>query len=124
MPGDDDAGVVHIGAFLDDELISACLIFPEVAPWLNSRIGWRLRSMASVPNRNGIGGGTAVLAEAVAIATAAGADVLWCHARESAIGFYRHAGWVAEGSVFDTEIGPHLRMWRPLHAGVSRSQTT
>ena len=114
MPGDNDAGVVHIGAFLDGELISACLIFEEPAPWLNSRKCWRLRGMASDSNRNGLGGGTAVLAEAVRIAAGAGGEVLWCHARETAVGFYARAGWTAEGSLFDTEIGPHLRMWRSL----------
>ena len=114
LPGDDDAGVVHIGAFLDGELISACLIFPADAPWLRSRIGWRLRAMASNSNKNGLGGGTAVLAEAVRIAAAAGGEVLWCHARQAAVGFYAQAGWTAEGELFETEIGPHLRMWRSL----------
>ena len=43
------------------------------------------------------------------------AQVAWCNARTSALGFYQRFGFVAVGSQFQVEhAGPHYRMWRPL----------
>ena len=72
--------------------------------------------MATDPQRRGSGAGSAMLAEARRIARADGAELLWCQARETAVGFYPRHGWTEFGELFDTEIGPHLRMWLRLTA--------
>jgi hypothetical protein len=59
--------------------------------------------MATDPQRQGIGA-----------ATADSATALWCLARATAVGFYQRNGWTAFQTVFDTDIGPHLRMWLRL----------
>ncbi len=114
MPGEDQAGVVHLGAFDGEVLLSACLIFPEPCPWLPGEHAWRLRGMATDPQRRGAGAGGAILREASRIAIADEATVMWCLARETAIGFYRRHGWTTFGPVFDTDLGPHQRMWLRL----------
>jgi GNAT superfamily N-acetyltransferase len=123
MPGDELTDAIHLGAYVGTELASACLVMPEPCPWLAEldqpvasqiSITWRLRGMATEPRYRGTGAGTAILVLAAETAQASGADTLWCLAREPAIGFYERNGWLAHGLVFDTEIGPHLRMWRPL----------
>jgi GNAT superfamily N-acetyltransferase len=114
QPGEDQPGVVHIGAYDGEDLLSACLIFPEPCPWLPDEPAWRLRGMATDPQRRGAGAGTAVLHEAERVARAAGASLLWCQARETAIGFYLRHGWTPFSTLFDTEIGPHQRMWLRL----------
>jgi GNAT superfamily N-acetyltransferase len=121
LPGDDDPAVLHLGAFDGDALVSACLLFAEDCPWLPGRPAWRLRGMASDPARRGAGAGRAVLAGAVRIAIAESAEVLWCLAREPAVEFYRRSGFTAWATVFDTEFGPHLRMWRELGAATGRT---
>jgi GNAT superfamily N-acetyltransferase len=118
LPGDDRAEVVHLGAFVqvgdDRVLASACLIFPEPCPWLPAATGWQLRSMATDPAWRGTGAGAAILRRAKQISTDAGATVLWCQARQPAIPFYRRNGFAEFGELFDTELGPHRRMWTEL----------
>lgn len=110
LPGEDQPGVVHLGAFDGQALLSACLIFPEQCPWLPGEPAWRLRSMATDPQHRRTGAGTALLDEARRIASADGASVLWCQARESAVGFYLRHGWTPVGDLFDNDLGPHQRM--------------
>lgn len=118
LPGDDEPGVVHLGAFVeageDRVLASACLIFPEQCPWLPEATGWRLRSMATDPAWRGSGAGSQILSAAKQISADAGATVLWCQARQPAIAFYRRNGFAEFGELFDTELGPHRRMWTRL----------
>ena len=118
LPGDDRPQAVHLGAFApagdDRVLASACLIFPEQCPWLPTATGWQLRSMATDPAWRGAGAGAEILRAARQIATDAGATVLWCKAREPAIPFYRRNGFAEFGELFDTELGPHRRMWCEL----------
>lgn len=114
LPGDTDPGVVHLGAFAGSRLVSACLIFPEPCEWRPGDHAWRLRGMATDPGHRGGGAGSALLAEAGRVARADSATILWCLARETAIGFYARNGWQENGKLFDTELGPHLRMWLEL----------
>jgi L-Ala-D/L-Glu epimerase len=120
LPGDDVVGVVHIGTFDADNLaVSACLLYAEACdfgtdPSLDNTSAWRLRSMATDPARRGTGAGVAVLQLAYRIGAAAGAELIWCHARQTAIGFYQRDGWRPVGEQFE-EIGlAHVNMWRPL----------
>lgn len=124
QPGEDQPGVVHLGAYDRDDLLSTCLIFPEPCPWLPPERAWRLRGMATAAQHRGSGAGAAVLREAERIALAADASVLWCLARETAVTFYLRHGWTTFQTVFDTDLGPHQRMWLrlgPTPGGSGRS---
>ena len=123
LPGDDRRGVVHVAAFDDDgALLGACLVFPEDCPWRPEHPAWILRSMAVDPARQRGGVGRAVLAGAVDVARAGGAAVLWCHARETAEGFWHRAGWLDRypdgdpGQVYvEPATGlPHRDLYLPL----------
>lgn len=70
--------------------------------------------MATDPRHRGQGGGTGLLDEAQRIAGADGARLLWCLARETAVGFYLRHGWIPFGGLFDTDLGPHQRMQKRL----------
>jgi GNAT superfamily N-acetyltransferase len=70
--------------------------------------------MATEPRRRGTGAGAAVLRESERIARADGAALMWCLARVTAVGFYLRHGWTTFGEVFDTDLGPHQRMWLQL----------
>ena len=123
LPGDDRADVVHVAAVDDDgRLLGACLVFPEPCPWRPERPAWILRSMAVDPAVRGGGIGRAVLAGAVDLARSGGAALLWCHARETAVGFWHANGWAdrrpdgdPERVYVDTATGiPHRDMYRVL----------
>lgn len=73
--------------------------------------GWRLRGMASDPDRRGAGFGAAVLARGVEEIRARGGRLLWCNARTTAVPFYQRHGLRTVGPEFEVpHIGPHFRM--------------
>jgi ribosomal protein S18 acetylase RimI-like enzyme len=114
LPGDKHPGAVHLGVFVDGLVVACCLIYAEECPAKAGIPAWRLRGMATDPDARGAGNGKAVLSLAYDIARADGAEIIWCHARDSAIGFYERDNWIGSGEPFD-EIGiAHLLMWRPL----------
>ncbi|HXD54448.1 MAG TPA: GNAT family N-acetyltransferase [Solirubrobacteraceae bacterium] len=76
---------------------------------------WRIRGMATVPERRGEGLGAAVLDAIERAAEERGATRLWCNARSGAVRFYERGGFVAEGEEFELpSIGPHFLMSRSL----------
>ena len=117
LPGDTVDGVVHLAAFVDDneEPAGACLIFPEDCAFVADGVGaWRLRSMATSLEARGTGAGAAVLDAAHSLVKEAGAPLLWCHARENAVGFYARHGWQIVGDPFEEIDIPHRNMfWCP-----------
>ncbi len=118
LPGDDLAGAVHLGTVDDDGTVTCtCFVYPDPCPWRpGDQPAWHLRQMATLPERRGTGLGAAVVTAALAFVGQAGARLLWCNARETAVGFYARLGFRGHGEVF-TDAGhpiPHLRMWREL----------
>jgi len=70
--------------------------------------------MATDPAARGTGTGRAVLAAAAETARDHGAELLWCEAREPAVGFYQRCGWQVHGERFSKELEPHRYMWIEL----------
>ena len=71
---------------------------------------WQLRGMATAPDWRGRGVGRRVLSAGEAAVTAVGPRLMWCNAREGAVGFYQRLGWAVCSNRFDTSVGPHYRM--------------
>jgi GNAT superfamily N-acetyltransferase len=115
FPEDDEA--VHLAAYADDEpdrVVGCVTIFPEELVGERGP-GWRLRGMATDPAVRGTGVGAELLAAADDVARDGGAELLWCNARVSALGFYERSGWTVVSEEFVTETGiPHRRMVRRL----------
>ena len=118
LPGDGLTGALHVGAVGDDAtVLCTCFVYPDPCPWLPDRpAAWHLRQMATAPGRRSQGLGRGVVAKAVDVVRERGAGLLWCHAREPAVGFYARHGFQAVGAVFTDEMHPipHRRMWREL----------
>jgi GNAT superfamily N-acetyltransferase len=116
LPGDAVPSGVHLGAVDDDgTVVGTCFVYPDPCPWRpDATDAWHLRQMATAPGRRGEGIGTAVLGAVVAHVRSQGASLIWCKARESAVGFYAAHGFLGYGDIFiDAEHPiPHLRMWR------------
>ena len=117
MPGDDADGARHLAAFDGGEVVGACVLLPRPYPLRPDVSGaWQLRGMAVAPERQRAGIGATLVAAAVAELRTAGAALVWCDARTSAVEFYRRHGFAVEGRQFrHAETGiPHLRMWRTI----------
>lgn len=122
-PGDAVAGSFHAGAFVDGALVGIATVYPEAMPLtpaadLDPSNAFRLRGMATRAGLQGQGIGRVVLGRCIEHVREAGADVLWCNARVSALGFYERLGFQTVGDEFDIAgIGPHYVMWKDVRAG-------
>lgn len=114
----DDGPAVHLAARRDHgdlgPIVAIGSIYPEASPTESIEPAWRLRGMATDPEVRGQGYGAAILVGAMDLVADRGGRLLWCNARTSALGFYEHLGFVARGDEFETEVGPHVYMSRPL----------
>ncbi len=116
-PDDHLPETVSLGALtVDDELIGAARITPELPPFgATDERSWRLRGMAARPDVRNIGVGSALLAGLIAHISGAGGGVLWCNARITARSLYERGGLEPWGEVWhEPEIGPHVVMWRHI----------
>jgi predicted GNAT family N-acyltransferase len=110
---DELASAVHLAVLDDDDVVVACSTWtPE--PY-EGRPGWRLRGMATADSVRGQGVGSLLLDAGLELGRERGAQVAWCNARTSALGFYQRHGFTSVGPEFVVEhAGAHYRMWRPL----------
>ena len=112
---DDEPATIHLGAYEAGRLFSVATFFPSRYDARPDRSAYRLRGMATLPAWRGRGGGGALVHEGLRLAGEAGADLVWCHARLTATGFYEKLGFTAEGEEFECEhSGRHVVMVREL----------
>jgi GNAT superfamily N-acetyltransferase len=102
-PQDDNPDSFHLGAFDDDgTLVGVASFTPAETPYRAGVAAWQLRGMAVAPESQGSGLGAAVIAAAVDRIRSTGAPVLWCNARDTAVGFYDGLGFIVHGDGFVT----------------------
>jgi GNAT superfamily N-acetyltransferase len=115
LPRDDESATRHFGAFDGDRLVAVATFFPEACSSRPRASAWRLRGMATVPDRQRKGAGRALIDAGVRVAKQDGAILIWCHARVGAQGFYEKMGFIAEGPMFDlAPAGKHYVMVKEL----------
>jgi GNAT superfamily N-acetyltransferase len=99
-------GAAAFGAFDEPELIAVGLVGPEGEPGQ-----WRVRGMATAPERRGEGAGGAVLAALLEHAHGHGATQAWASVRTPARTLYERAGFCVDSEVYEPpHIGPHVIM--------------
>ena len=112
---DDAADTLHVGGFVESELVAVARVSREPPPWGADGDAWRLRGMATVPEHRDAGVGSRLLARCVEHAASRGGTLVWCNARVRAQPFYERAGFRPTGEPFDVPgIGPHVMMVREL----------
>ncbi len=112
---DNIAGTFHLGAFLDDVLISIATFCPEKQQAFTAERQMRLRAMATLDQYRMRGAGSAIINYAESVLKEDGIEILWCNARASAQGYYDKLGFKTDGEVFDyPPIGPHIVMYKVL----------
>jgi predicted GNAT family N-acyltransferase len=112
FPGDDDPATVHLAARTPDgAVVGVVRLSPAPCPWRAARSPWQLRAMATAPAARGTGAGRGLVDAGLAVVAARGGDLVWCDARETAVGFYERMGFtVVSGPYEKPGIGPHLGM--------------
>ena len=110
--GDDEA--VHLG-LVDDGVVAVSSWFERRHPDRPALTGFQLRGMAVEPERAGSGLGSRLLAGGVE-RMAAGAELVWARARDTALTFYTSRGFEVFGEGYvDLSTGlPHHDVIRLL----------
>lgn len=122
--GDHLEGTFHLGAFVGEQLVSIGSFYPESNQAVPEGVQYRLRFMATMPAFSRLGIGRALLEKGATRLTERNVDVLWCHARRSAVLFYVAVGFAALGAEFAIpNIGPHSLMLRQIRASYASSLT-
>jgi ribosomal protein S18 acetylase RimI-like enzyme len=112
IDGDDAPYALHLAARLDgDEIVGVVRFHPRDCPWRPGEGSWQLRGMATDPRVRGLGVGRALVAEGLIRVSQRGGDLVWCDARQAAVGFYERIGFTAVTDWYDLRpVGLHLGM--------------
>lgn len=109
--GDNDELTFHLGAFVDKKLVSIASFYFERNDTFPEKYQYRLRGMATLPEYQGQGLSSALLRTAFPVIKQNQCTLLWCNAREKAIGFYEKVGFKPSGELFSIpQIGKHILM--------------
>ena len=109
--GDHDELTFHLGAFVDKKLVSVASFYFEKHPAFSEAYQYSLRGMATLPEYLGQGYSSALLRTAFPVIKQNQCSLLWCNAREKALGFYKKVGFNATGELFSIpNIGKHMLM--------------
>lgn len=108
FPNDRNPDGFHLGAEEQGSIIAIGSFYPERHDALKGWKQYRLRGMATHPDHRGQGHAAKLLRFGIGHLKDQRADLLWCNARESAVGFYKDLGFVRQGTPFLIEgIGMH-----------------
>ena len=108
FPNDRNPDSFHLGAEERSVIVVVASFYGERHDALKGWKQYRLRGMACHPDLRGHGAGTLVLRFGIGHLKDQRADLLWCNARENAVGFYKKLGFSTHGSPFLIEgIGMH-----------------
>jgi GNAT superfamily N-acetyltransferase len=102
-------------SLLEELVVATGTVIPGPPPWDEDADGsWRIRGMATKEEFRGLGLGRRILDALLGHAAAYHGTMVWCHARIGALDFYRQAGFVPIGDLFDDGIAVHQSMWRTI----------
>ena len=110
--GDDADQTIHLGAFRDKKLVSVASFYFNSHPDLDYSNQFQIQGMATLPEYQGQGLSRELLKVGFPLIKRNFADVVWCFARTSAVGFYEKTGFEKLGCPFNVdEIGEHQLMF-------------
>ncbi|MFO7744928.1 MAG: GNAT family N-acetyltransferase [Psychroflexus sp.] len=115
MQGDELKSTIHIGAFLNSRCVGVLSLFLSKTHKLPNLSQYQLRGMAVDPQyqRQNIGRELVLYSEGEL--NKKNVDVLWCNAREIAVGFYKKLNFEVISDQFQiADVGPHFVMAKKL----------
>ncbi len=118
--GDELKTTFHLGAFDDEKLVGvATYLFKSKTDiqdlFQEQKTMYQLRGMGVLENQQGKGVGKKLLQHAEDRLRNQGIDILWFHARTSAVPFYQKQDYQVVGEELYLEpAGPHFKMYKEL----------
>jgi len=110
--GDLEKDTFHLGAFKKEELVGIVSFMKTETKEIKGN-QYQLRGMATLIKVRGEGFGNLLITAGVDILREKGINVVWCNAREKAIGFYKKNGFEIVGESFNIDkVGIHYKMKR------------
>jgi|AntRauTorckE6833_2_1112554.scaffolds.fasta_scaffold50435_2 predicted GNAT family N-acyltransferase len=114
---DDDEQTFHLGAFIENKLVSVASFYFERNPTFEEQYQYRLRGMATHTDFQRKGLSRELLKVAFPIIQQNLCTLVWCNARVQAVGFYQTVGFEKVGEQFDIPtVGPHYLMFKKIEA--------
>ncbi|WP_242236595.1 GNAT family N-acetyltransferase [Bacillus cereus group sp. BfR-BA-01316] len=114
-PSDYETDTFHLGAFINDELISIASFSKEIYPDFQTGIHYRLRGMATLPNFRNQRAGSSLIHKAEQILQERNANILWCNGRITVTDYYKRLGFHEHGEIFEIEpIGLHKVLYKKI----------
>ena len=112
-PSDYETDTFHLGAFINDQLISIASFSKEMHPDLQAGMHYRLRGMATLPEFRNNHAGSSLIQKAEQILQERQADMLWCNGRITVADYYKRLGFQEHGEIFEIEpIGLHKVLYK------------
>jgi predicted GNAT family N-acyltransferase len=102
-----EAEQLHVAGYREEMLCATCVLVPQGARF-------KMQRVAVIPHLQGKGIGSALLAFCENQVQKRGGASVYCHARDTAIAFYRKHGFTPIGEMFLEDTIPHLRMEKAL----------
>lgn len=114
---DEDEQTFHLGAFIENKLVSVASFYFERNPTFEEEYQYRLRGMATHPDFQRKGLSRELLKVAFPIIKQNLCTLVWCNARVEAVGFYQTVGFEKVGEQFDIpDVGLHYLMFKKIEA--------
>lgn len=98
---------IQIAGFLDNELVATAVLVPEGEEF-------KMQRVVVVENLRSKHIGSNMMAFCEKLAVDHNYNVMYCHARDSAVNFYTRNNYKKEGNYFDEDGIPHLKMKKEL----------
>ncbi len=112
---DDLQSTFHVGAYKNEELVSIGTFLLQNNEKFKELKQYRLRAMATSPTVRGENFGKKVIDFALEELKNRKVELLWCDAREVALGFYEKMGFTLVGDFYEIPIiGKHKLMYKKI----------
>lgn len=98
--GDNLPSTFHLGVTIDDQIVAISTWHVRHHSDHPDRLGVQLRGMATTARHRGSGTSAALLAAGVERCRASGAELVWAHARVTALNFYLRNGFAPIGDEY------------------------
>lgn len=116
MEGDNLQSTKHIGAFVDSRCVGILSLFLAKADPFPDESQYQLRGMAINPEYRGKDIGRKLVDFSEKELRKMNIDILWCNAREIAVGFYKKLNFeIISGQFHIPNVGPHYLMYKKLN---------
>ncbi len=112
---DDIKTTFHVGVMKEGKIVSVGTFLEQRNKTFNEEKQYRLRAMATLPIMKNSGYGKQIVEFACKELKNRKIEILWCDAREKAVGFYEKLGFQTKGDFYDIPlIGKHKLMYYKL----------